>query len=67
YGGTWGGDEIPVEVVHFELLQAMGWSWQDLQQTPAYVVRVFVDLLAIKRQAEQDAQERANAEARRGH
>ncbi|MDB4873214.1 MAG: hypothetical protein JWL97_4218 [Gemmatimonadales bacterium] len=67
YGDTWGGDTLPLEIIHFELMQAMGWSWQDLQQAPDYVVRYCVDLLAIKRQAENDAQEKANAEARRAH
>lgn len=38
----------------------MGWSWRELQDTPLYVRRYVWDLLLIRRQAEHDAQERAN-------
>jgi hypothetical protein len=37
----------------------MGWSWPDLQATPAYVRRVCWDLLQIRRTAAKDAIEKA--------
>jgi hypothetical protein len=60
YDGTWSSGPPPDEVVDFELMLAMGWTWQELQDTPWYVRRYTWDLMATRRQAEQDAQERAH-------
>lgn len=46
---------------------AFGWSFQDLMATSAYARRYCWDLLQARRQAEHDANQRASAEARRGH
>lgn len=66
YEGTWSSGEVPAELVDFELMREMKWSWSDLQACPAYVRRYCWDLLQARRQAEQDANEQANDEARRG-
>lgn len=65
YEGTWGSGAPPQELVDFELMREMKWSWTDLQSTPAYVRRYSWDLLQARRQAEHDANERATAEAKR--
>lgn len=41
------------------------WSWPDLEATPPYVKRYAWDLLNIRRQAEQDANDRVVRESRR--
>ena len=56
---------MPPELLHFELMREMGWSWADLQEAPPYVRRYCTDLMTIRRQAEADAAERASKEARR--
>ncbi|MFD0405622.1 hypothetical protein [Kitasatospora sp. NPDC127116] len=58
YDGTWSSGPPPDEVVDFEVMREMGWSWQELQGAPWYVRRYTWDLLLIRRQAEQQAQER---------
>lgn len=59
--GTWGGSEPPpAEYTDFTLMQGMGWSWEQLQQTPEYVQRYCADLMGLTRAAEARAQERAN-------
>lgn len=63
YDGTWSSGPPPDEVVDFEVMREMGWSWRELQATPWYVRRYVWDLMGIRRQAEQDAQERANRRA----
>ncbi|MBV6697434.1 hypothetical protein KV557_09890 [Kitasatospora aureofaciens] len=60
YDGTWSSGPPPDEVVDFELMLATGWTWQELQETPWYVRRYTWDLMLTRRQAEQDAQERAS-------
>jgi hypothetical protein len=62
YEGTWGGTEVPDEVLHYEVMREMGWSWSDLLQTPAYVVRYCADLMLIRRSAEA----KANKDATKG-
>jgi hypothetical protein len=44
----------------------MGWSWVELQDTPAYVRRFCWDLLQVKRKAEHDAVEDAKRRSGRG-
>jgi hypothetical protein len=60
YDDTWSSGPPPDELVDFELMSAMGWTWQELQDTPLYVRRYAWDLLLTRRQAEKNAQERAN-------
>jgi hypothetical protein len=38
----------------------LAWSWRELQETPAYVVRFCIDLLAIKRRVMREKSEQAN-------
>ncbi len=52
YGGTWAGDTVPAELVDFELMRAMKWSWDQLQATPRYVRRYCWDLLQARNTAE---------------
>jgi hypothetical protein len=56
---------MPLEVQHFELMREMGWSWHDLEEAPAYVVRYCTDLMFVRRQAEADQAERQQREAQR--
>lgn len=63
YNGTWGGDSVPREIIDFELCREMHLSWQQLQETPAYVQRVWWDCIQARREAEAEAQE----EQRRQH
>lgn len=44
----------------------MGWSWTDLEATPAYVRRFCSDLLWMRRQVEAEEAEKARREAARG-
>lgn len=64
YEGTWLSGPPPQELVDFELMREMGWTWQELQQTPAYVRRYCGDLLAARREAEAKAIEREQRKAR---
>lgn len=66
YEGTWSSGPPPDELIDFEVMREMGWTWQELQDTPWYVRRYTWDLLAARRQAEHDANERASQEAKRG-
>lgn len=38
----------------------IAWSWRDMQETPAYVRRFCLDLLAIKRRVIREKSEQAN-------
>ena len=64
YEGTWSSGDVPAELVDFELMHEMKWTWPDLQATPPYVRRFTWDLLQARRQAEADANERAHDEAK---
>lgn len=66
YGGTWGSGEVPQEVVHYELMREMNWSWSDLQEAPPYVVRYCTDLMNVRRAAEAEQAEQQRREAERG-
>lgn len=66
YDGTWSG-AAPQEVVDFELMREMRWSWRDLQECPAYVKRFCWDFIQLRRQAEKDAIDRAREDAKRGN
>ncbi|MGH7743620.1 MAG: hypothetical protein ACREQ5_02190 [Candidatus Dormibacteria bacterium] len=61
YEGTWSSGPPPPEIVDFELCYAMNLSWQDYQQTPLYVRRVWWDLLQARREAENDRHDREMA------
>jgi hypothetical protein len=47
-------------------MRDMGWSWADLEATPAYVRRFCQDLLWIRRAAEADEADKSRREASRG-
>jgi len=66
YDGTWSSGPPPDELVDFEVMREMGWTWGELQRTPFYVRRFTWDLILTRRQAEHDAQERANRRSERG-
>lgn len=59
YDGTWSSGPPPEELVDFEVMREMGWSWQQLQETPFYVRRFTWDLICTRREAERAANERA--------
>jgi hypothetical protein len=61
YDGTWGGGALPGEIVDFELMRGMNWSWDELQATPAYVQRYCWDLMQIRAEAEQAAYDRSSS------
>lgn len=53
YDGTWSGNTpAPAELADFELMREMGWSWADLEDTPAYVRRYCADFMQMRRAAE---------------
>ncbi|MEV8523128.1 hypothetical protein AB0451_03070 [Streptomyces sp. NPDC052000] len=58
YEGTWSSGPAPEEVVDFEIMREMGWSWRDLEATPIYVRRYVWDLILARRQAEQASRDR---------
>lgn len=64
YDGTWGSGDLPLEIIDFEVMREMRWSWQDLQDTPLYVRHYVADLMAIRREAENREIEKAKANAR---
>jgi hypothetical protein len=47
-------------------MRYMGWSWPELDATPEYVRRFCWDLMQMRLEAEQDAEDRARREAERG-
>jgi hypothetical protein len=66
YEGTWASGPPPDELVDFELMRYMGWSWRDLDDTPDYVRHYAWDLMQARIGAENNARERSAKEARRG-
>lgn len=64
YAGTWSSGPPPDELVDFELMREMGWTFAELQATPVYVRRYCWDLMVARREAENDAIEREQAKAR---
>jgi hypothetical protein len=43
---------VPPELIDFELMRQMHWSWADLQSAPAYVRRYCWDFLNARATAE---------------
>lgn len=60
YEGTWSSGPVPEELVDFEVMREMGWSFSELQDTPWYVRRFTWDLLMARREAEAAANEKAS-------
>lgn len=58
---------MPLEVLHFELMREMGWSFGELMATPSYVLRYCIDLMMIRRNAEAEQADKQRREAERGH
>lgn len=53
YDATWSGNApLPGELVDYELMREMGWSWPELDATPVYVRRYCLDLMNIRRRNE---------------
>ena len=67
YGGTWASGDVPPELVDFELMRTMKWSWDQLQATPHYVRRFCWDLIQSRNQAEHARIEAAKPKEQRGH
>lgn len=67
YGGTWAGETVPAEIVDFELMRTMKWSWRDLETTPRYVRQYCWDLIQARNKAESDRIEAAKPRGDRGH
>lgn len=63
YDGTWASGPPPGELVDFELMRYMGWSWQELQATPMYVRRYTWDLMNRREEALADQQKKATDHA----
>jgi hypothetical protein len=59
YAGTWTSGPPPPELIDFEVMREMGWSFAELEDTPVYVRRYVWDLIRVRRQAEADANDRA--------
>lgn len=59
YEGTWSSGPPPPELVDYEIMREMGWSWADLEATPIYVRRYVWDLMVARREAQRAAQEKA--------
>ena len=66
YDGTWSSGPVPQELEDFEVMHEMHWTWAELQATPLYVRRFAWDFTLARRQAENDAAEKAQREAKRG-
>jgi hypothetical protein len=47
------------------LMERMRWSWDDLQNTPAYVRRYCVDFLGIRARVQAEAAERRQRQSGR--
>lgn len=62
---TWGGDSAPAEWADFILMRRMHWSWEQLQQTPAYVRRYTLDFLGMVSKHEEREAEREQRKAER--
>lgn len=62
YEGTWGSGPPPPELVDFELMRYMRWSWRDLDETPEYVRRYCWDLMQARLSAERDAHDKSMRE-----
>ena len=64
--GTWGSSEpTPAEWTYFVLMRRMRWSWEQLQQTPAYVRRYCLDFLGMVAEHEEREMERERRKADR--
>lgn len=59
YDGTWASGPWPSELVDFEVMREMRWTWRELQDTPLYVRRFCADFVQLRRKAQLDADERA--------
>lgn len=61
--GTWGSGAPPREIVDFVLMEAMHWTWRELQDTPLYVRRYCWDILQLRWEHESDEMERQRRQA----
>lgn len=60
----WLSGALPGEFADFCLMEAMGWSWAELEATPAYVRRYCADILGLRNQAREAAAKEVARRAR---
>jgi hypothetical protein len=60
YDGTWASGPPPPELVDFEVMREMSWSWDQLEATPLYVRQYTWDLILTRRRVQQERQAQAN-------
>ena len=59
-----GVGEWPEELVDSELCQVYSWTWQELQDTPLYVRRVFAQIQSMKNEKQNQDADASQAAAR---
>lgn len=50
-----GSSEVPQEFADFQVMRAMGWTFEDLQVTPPYVRQMVADFLSMEQAAEENS------------
>lgn len=55
--GSWGGGQVPSELINFALMREFHWTFAALADTPMYVLRYCWDLLQASKQHEHDQAE----------
>ncbi|MEY9937291.1 hypothetical protein [Streptacidiphilus sp. MAP5-3] len=61
YDGTWASGPAPAELIDFELMREMHWSWEQLEATPLYVRRYAWDLMLTRRRIQREKDKQANS------
>lgn len=61
--GTWGSGDPPQELVDFQLMREMHWTWRDLDETPLDVRQYAWDYI-LRERTVADARARKEARAR---
>ncbi|WP_055590124.1 hypothetical protein [Peterkaempfera griseoplana] len=64
YEGTWSSGPPPEELEDFELMKEMGWTWDELQATPAYVRKFSWDFINARASAQETAAKRQEGKSR---
>ena len=49
---------MPAEIVDYELMREMAWSWTEMERTPPYVRKFCTDLMVIRRRCEAERAKR---------
>jgi hypothetical protein len=66
YEGTWNSGPPPQELMDFEVMREMKWTFAELEATPLYVRRYVQDFIVARRNAQREAEEKANRKANQG-